>query len=87
MQNEKLSWEEIKKIYNEEWVELVDYDWPDEDPDPKAGVVRVHAKSREEFDRLAAIDSPQDAACVFVGELFAAGMKVQGFSSIVIEPL
>jgi hypothetical protein len=28
---EKLSWEEIKKNYDQEWVELVDYDWPEED--------------------------------------------------------
>jgi hypothetical protein len=64
---EKLTWEEIKNQYNQEWVELVDYDWPEEGPDPKSGTVRVHAKTREEFDRLAAIDAPQDSAYVFVG--------------------
>ena len=84
---EKLTWEEIKKLYNQEWVELIDYDWADEDPDPRAGVVRVHAKTREEFDRLTDIDPPKDSAYVFVGELFAPGAGVQAFSSVVIEPL
>ena len=83
----KLTWEEIKKLYDQEWVELVDYDWPDEDPDPRAGVVRVHAKTREDFDRLTDIDPAKDSAIVFVGELFAPNVVVQTFSSIVIEPL
>ena len=83
---EKLTWEEIKKQYDQEWIELVDYDWPDENPDPKAGVVRVHAKTKEEFDRLASIDAPRDAACVFVGEpLLLSGFR--SYSSIVIRPL
>ena len=64
---EKPTWEEIKKQYDQEWVELVDYEWPEEGADPKSGAVRVHAKTREEFDRLAAIDAPQDSAYVFVG--------------------
>ena len=83
----KLTWEEIKRLYDQEWVELVDYDWPDEEIDPRAGVVRVHAKTREEFDRLTDIDPPKHSAIVFVGELFAPEVTVQGFSSIVIEPL
>ena len=41
----KLTWEEIKKHYNQEWVELVDYDWPDTEPYPRDGVVR---SSRQE---------------------------------------
>jgi hypothetical protein len=87
MEGKKLTWDEIKKLYNEEWVELVDYDWPDEDPDPKSGIVRVHAKTREEFDRLTDIDAPEDAAIVFVGELFTPGSLSNGFRSVVIEPL
>ena len=85
--SQKLTWEEIKKQYDQEWVELIDYDWPDEDPDPTAGVVRIHAKTREEFDRLTDIDPPVDSAIVFVGDLFAADAGVQTFSSIRIEPL
>jgi len=51
---DKMTWDEIKKCFDQEWVELVDYDWPDEQTDPKAGVVRIHAKTREEFDQLVA---------------------------------
>jgi len=63
----RLTWEEIEGRYNREWVELVDYDWPDEEPDPRAGVVRVHAKTRDEFDNLVAKEPPIDSAFVFVG--------------------
>ena len=85
--DKKLNWDEIKRKYDQEWVELVDYDWPDEDPDPRSGIVRVHAKTREEFDRLTDINPAQDSAIVFVGELFAADAGIQTFSSIRIEPL
>jgi hypothetical protein len=64
---EKLSWEEIKIRYHQQWVELVDYDWPDSESDPHSGVVRVHARSRKEFDKLAAKEAPSDSAYVFVG--------------------
>jgi len=65
--NQRLSWEEIKKQYNQQWIELIDYDWPEEDAYPTAGIVRVHAHSRKEFDQLAAIDRPKDSAFVYVG--------------------
>jgi hypothetical protein len=84
---EKLSWDEIKRKYDQQWVELVDYDWPDEGPDPKAGIVRVHAKTREEFDRLTDIDPPRDSAYVFVGELIAPGTGTRSFSSVIVEPI
>ena len=80
----KLTWEEIKKLDDQEWVELVDYDWPDEFPDPKAGVVRVHAKDRAEFDRLAAIGAPFDAACVFVGDPLPAS-GIRSYATVVID--
>lgn len=68
MAGQKTTWEEIRKLYDREWVELVDYDWPEEEAYPRSGVVRVHAKSRQEFDNLADIDPPVDSAYVFVGE-------------------
>lgn len=68
MENKKFTWDEIKELYDKEWVELVDYDWPEEAAHPKAGVVRVHAKSRKEFDRLVAVDPPLESAFIFVGE-------------------
>ena len=27
----KLTWEEISRRYDKQWVELVDYDWPEEE--------------------------------------------------------
>jgi hypothetical protein len=46
---EKLTWEEIKKRYFEQWVELVDFEWDEFEPDPRCGVVRHHAKKRKEL--------------------------------------
>ena len=80
--SEKLSWEEIKELYDQEWVELVDYDWPEEDESPRTGIVRIHSPNRDEFYRLAATDSPVDSAIVFVGkqklpkdQIFSPGMR------------
>lgn len=81
----KMTWDEIKTQYDQEWVELVDYDWPDEQTDPKSGVVRVHAKTRAEFDRLVAIDAPLDSAYVFVGEPLLTSSR--SYSFIAVRPL
>ena len=77
-----LTWEEIKKQYDQEWVELVDYDWPEEETYPRSGIVRVHSRERAEFYRLAEIDSPRDSALVFVGkpslppgQVFSPGLR------------
>ena len=64
----KLNWQEIKQLFDKQWVELVDYDWPEELPDPVSGVVRVHAKGRKEFDALVARQIPAHSAFVFVGK-------------------
>lgn len=68
MAGQKTTWGEIERLYDQEWVELVDYDWREEEAYPRSGIVRVHAKSREEFDDLADINPPADSAYVFVGE-------------------
>lgn len=65
---EKLNWEEIQKRFDQEWVELIDYEWDDTKPYPSGGVVRVHASNRKEFDRLILQDPPEDSAFVFVGK-------------------
>lgn len=66
--NTKLSWDEISKLYDKQWVELVDYDWPDDEIHPYSGTVRVHAKTRIEFDKLILKDPPDNSALLFVGE-------------------
>ena len=50
MENKKLSWKEIQKQYDQEWVLLDDCEWPEEEIDPRAGIVRFHAKTRNEFE-------------------------------------
>ena len=75
--NEKLSWEEINRRYPNEWVELVDYEWDEADPDPKSGVVRVHSKDSKEFEEMIKRDSPSDSALVFVGKIMLPhGMSI-----------
>jgi hypothetical protein len=64
---ERLTWEQIEARYDKQWVELVDVNWPEEDINPRAGVVRVHAQSREEFDKLVGELPLVDSALVFVG--------------------
>lgn len=78
----KLSWDEIKTRYDQEWVELIDYDWPEEDVHPRSGVVKAHSKDRAEFYRMAAKDTPVDSAILFVGKhaipkdvIFSPGMR------------
>ncbi len=65
----KLTWREITERYPDEWVELVDYDWDETEPDPHAGVVRAHSKDRKEFESLICRDSPRDSALLFVGKI------------------
>lgn len=89
MCGERLTWEEIKKQYDQEWVELVDYDWPDQDQYPRSGVVRVHAPTRSKFDDLADIDPPFDSAYIFVGETKRSEsdpIVTRGYSRVIFGP-
>ena len=63
---ERLTWDEIEKRYWHQWVQLVDFDWPDTQFWPTTAVVRVHAPSREEFDKLAATGRPSRTARLYV---------------------
>lgn len=81
----KLTWQEIEKRYDHQWVLLDDYDWPEEEEFPKAGVVKVHAKERAEFDRLiAAREAGFDSALIFVGDPERPGSEVttRGYSRV-----
>ncbi len=64
----KLSWEQICKEYNGEWVHLVDYEWEDSSPYPRSGVVNIHATTRKEFDQLMLQAMPISGARVYVGD-------------------
>ena len=65
----KLTWQEIEQRYNQEWVQLVDYEWPEGEPFPSGGIVRVHAPDRKDFYRIVkeTPQRPSDSAFVFVG--------------------
>ena len=69
MSTTKLSWEQIQKMYDKEWVQLVDYDWPDGEPFPKSGIVRTHHPERKQFyHKVSQITpKPTDSAFIFVG--------------------
>jgi hypothetical protein len=67
MTEQRLSWEEISKQYNQQWVELVDYEWPEGSPFPQVGVVRVHEADRKKFHALVQKQSPSGSALLFVG--------------------
>ncbi len=65
---QKVTWEEIEKLYDQQRVELVDYDWPEGDPHPKSGVVRSHSADKKDFYRQCKLEPvPNDSAIVFVG--------------------
>ena len=64
----RLTWTEISALYDQEWVQLIDYDWPEGEPFPYAGVVQFHSPDSKDFDALSRQNSIDDAACVFVGK-------------------
>lgn len=66
---DKISWDEIKRNYSGEWVELINYEWEEGQPYPSAGEIRVHAPNRKEFYQQANQNRPLDSAILFVGDL------------------
>jgi hypothetical protein len=83
---EKLSWDQISKAYDSEWVELIDYQWDESSPYPSSGVVRVHSKNRGEFEKLASEESPLDSAYIFIGKRLASESHVLAYNRIVVVP-
>lgn len=66
----RLTWEAIEELYDQQWVELVEYEWEDGSPHPASGVVGVHAAEKEEFDRAlreCRSSRSDDFAVVYVG--------------------
>lgn len=68
MSEPKRSWDEIKKLYPDEWVILIDFE---DDPESVIGVaagrVLDHSKSRDEIHERQ-LDVKQDAAVLFTGK-------------------
>ena len=48
----RLSWNEIEKLYDQEWVELIDYDWPEDEVYPVSGIVKCHGANRHDLFAL-----------------------------------
>ncbi|MCC6220261.1 MAG: hypothetical protein IT291_03360 [Deltaproteobacteria bacterium] len=65
----KLTWDEIRKEYDGQWVHLIDYDWEEGTPYPSAGVVHLHADTRKAFDQLMISNDPIPGARLYVGDI------------------
>lgn len=72
---EKLSWEDIKNQFPDEWVMLADYEW-EEGIDPSEGKVIAHSKSRKEFGELMKKIKIEDAAIVYTGAISSQGLRL-----------
>lgn len=87
MENKKLTWEEIRTLYNKEWVELVDYDWPEEETYPVSGTIRSHGSQKKEFHQQCRREPvPNDSAILFVGPPHTPDDVVFSPSLIRVEP-
>lgn len=62
---QKMTWEEMKKAYPDEWLLIVDFE-DDESGNLISGVVERHSKDDREVFRLPALDRP--GAFKYTGE-------------------
>ena len=62
---QKMTWDEMKKAYPDEWLLITDYE-SDEYGRVAAGVVERHSKDKAEVYRLPAVD--KDCAFEYTGE-------------------
>ncbi|HCU25340.1 MAG TPA: hypothetical protein DF383_09995 [Deltaproteobacteria bacterium] len=72
MKNQKLSWEEMKRNYPEEWLLIVDYEL-NERGDITTGVVLRHSASKD--DVYLPLASPQNTAFRYTGESSFSGLR------------
>lgn len=63
---EKLTWDEIRQRYPDEWVALVEDDWPNNLPLPRAGVVYAHSPDHAKLIEMQ--KHLKDAAIVWTGK-------------------
>ena len=73
----KLTWDQIRKKYDGQWVHLIDYDWDDGAPYPTAGVVHIHAKTRKEFNQLIMSSERISGARIYVGDIKETGNTIR----------
>lgn len=70
---EKLTWDEIKRRHPDEWVALVDYEWPDDRGVPDSGVVYAHSPDHARLMEMHR--HLQEAAIVWTGKTRAERLK------------
>ena len=73
---ERLSWEEIRRRYPDEWVMMVEVDWlSDDDPDFRTAAVVGHGKTRAEVSHSTReiMSGASGGACMFTGRLVPTG--------------
>ena len=69
--SERLTWDEIKERYEDEWVELIDFEWDETELNPRYAIVGFHAKNRREFDSMLAKEKgnrPKRTAIRYAGQ-------------------
>ena len=70
---EKLSWDEIKHRFPNEWVALVDHDWPDTLGEPLSGVVFAHDSDHQTL--LNKQKHLKEAAILWTGQTRGESLK------------
>ena len=72
--SQKMTWEEMKRAYPDEWLLITDYEM-DRYGSISVGIVERHSKEKSEVYRLPAID--KDCAFEYTGEsTFPGGLRV-----------
>lgn len=68
MTAERLTWDEIQQQFDQQWVELIEYDWPEGDYHPLSGIVRTHGADKRQFHQECRREPlPDDSAFLFIG--------------------
>ena len=63
-----LSWKQIEKKYDKQWVQLINFDWPEYESLPHSGEVVANAKKRKDFDKLICATKQKFSAILFIGD-------------------
>jgi hypothetical protein len=77
---EKLSWDEIKRLHPDEWVALVDHDWPNTTAVPLAGVVYAHSRDHDHLIEMQ--KHLKEAAIVWTGQKRGQKLRVAGSETV-----
>lgn len=68
----KMTWEDMKKIYPDEWLLIVDFE-SDDSGHIVSGIVERHSKDKDDVYRLPALNKP--TAFRYTGESDFAGLR------------